>query len=1759
MTAKVTFGSSPDYLLASVGARSDDYYLQAIEQDGEPPGVWVGNGAADLGLSGEVDPEVFREMYTHLIHPDSIEQVQNVTAERWKAHRKANPELKAGTDEYRAAKGAIKAEVLKEYRLGESARDFSQSTESKVRKAIEKLGEHATPEQQRAAEMGVRRNPTKNVTYADVTFSAPKSWSVFHASLQVEAAQELAAGNPERAAELTAQAEQVWLALKDGAAAGLDHMQEHAGYARSGRFAGSKGEKTTGKRVDAHEWTAAAFAQHTSRDEGPQLHIHTAVFNRVKYTVMDPVTGEEITKWGALDGTLLLREAKAAGHLFERVAEESLTRRLGVRFEMRPDGVVREIVGISQELRDFHSTRRHTVVAGVKVLAEAYEAKHGVRPSAHTLAKMSEEVVLASRKQKSHDGMTREELLERWESTTKAAIKTSLADIPKIVAETSAERGIEAEAFDPAQVIRESIEATQKRRSAWTRADLQVEIVKHLPDCLGGLESDQLTGLVRELTEIALHRPTDSELVALAGPELIPMPRSLQMADGTPIYQVPGGEQYATKGHIEAERRLLDDAVQVGGFALSEEQIERALEGRSLLPGQEAAFRGILGGGRQADVLIGPAGSGKSYLSAAIHDAWRDTGRSVIGLTTSERAARVLSGEGVEHVSNLAMFINSNKALASGTSTPALEKLRLRPGQLVMLDEAGMTETTEMDEVRRLVREAGAKLIYAGDYAQLTSVGAGGMLREMAQHAGVEVFELDEVRRFNHHWEREASLELREGNTDVLDAYETHGRLQGGDVEEMLTAAYQDWLADTLNGHNSLLIATSQKQADQLAAMARADLVRLHRVEADGIHLSQRGITFGVGDQVQLREIDRKVKSHSGDRFAVNRDVVTVVDANQATGTLTVRYDDGELMRLPSNYVSEHVDLAYAGTVHASQGRTVDRCRSLAEAGDTRESLYVALTRGKDGNWAYVVTRQTVSELDGPDQPVVEKMAVLSQVLENSGAELAATAVLRQNLQDSVSLVRWSFVLDDLADQHAQQRFGQLIHDTLGPERYREIRDDEAYGPLVRLARAAEAAGHDPEVLLQKAMLGDLSDARNVTRVLHDRLEKQFDAADRAQVRTDERDVREHVQAQEQAVPEVLGAAQLAEVVPQAEEVRPELVMVYDETVGGWVRHEPETDTAPEFAEEATEAEVPQWTGQWNEETDEWDLHQVNGPEQVEVPAPVMTWDYDAQAWVQHQDQADVEPEVWVLAPPAPRGADQDSLDRLQQQPAYGQQHTGPSVYDAAEGEWVEVEVPTAPWQAVEAQWLDQLTELNTGLEVLHSGQEDQRRMELADEHRAAAEERGRWQSRVAEIPGERGETARAVAELMDGRRLLLGQELADAKELPQWAQSLGEAPDVWQTEQRQEWIERAGSVAAYREAHGWKSEVSAIGPRPKRGAVDFQLDWDRAFRALGEPEERRELVGATDAELREMVDRYEREEAWAPLHVADQLQSTHETIQQLERESAQRRITMLEAPEDQRALLDVEGQDAVREAAVLRSRLSALEEIHQVRGDWHEHTEETRERAQEARRQLELRHQDVEPAEPEVEEHHQGEELTADGQFPEAAWEMAEPEAELPEAEPEFAAGAAEVEHEDVHQDVEPAEPEYQEPAPQQSETMRRYHEELLLGGPAAEQEHRPAERQAPAVEPPVVAEVEPLAGDSLLGALSHAQSARGIMDDRAAYQDQKLIEAQAAIEAVTASRAAAEAVREAAPAVPAAQAVEVPVVQVPQVEVPQIQIQIQ
>lgn len=1414
MTATIAKGHRHQYLTEAVGKGAEHYYLKSIEVAGEPPGFWLGSGTAHVAQSvgAEVDPKVMETIYGKWKHPETGEK------------------------------------------LGRAMYTFKPMNE-RLAEALAKEPE-ATPERVKEIELAVRKSQQHGVRYYDVTYSAPKSWSLLHASYQVRAIQAREQGFEGTAEVWQQRADAVWDAWKEGVAAGTAFLEREAGYSRAGYHGRSINGRSSGRYIEGQGLIVAAFAQHTSRNDDPQLHVHTAILNKTLTIDIDPVTGEERQVWRTLDGQALYRHTKAAGHMAERVAEEALYRKLGVRVATRPDGVAREVVGIGQDLRDHFSTRRTDITEGVAELVKAYEAAHGTRPDAHTLAKMAQFVNLDRRDAKKKQAPTRDALLIRWEQATIRETREALSAVPEQVAVASAQQP-EPALFEPERVIERALGAVQEQQASWSRADLLVELARQLPDCLGGLEAQQVTGLLDELADaaldggavatVAIPRPSPHVVVRLSAPEIVPVPEELLRADGLSLYTPHGAQRYATTAHIEMEQRLLDAARREGAPTAPEEVAEAVIEARGLAGAQADFVRGVATSGRVSELLIGPAGTGKSYAVAALTEVWEQTHGegSVLGLATSQRAVGVLQEEGLSRTANLAELLSANEALAEGISWAGAERFRIRPGQLVIVDEAGMSETAVLDQVRALVEAAGAKLLLAGDHAQLTAVGAGGAVAHLAAELP-SVHVLQEVRRFNAVWEREASLQLREGETPVLEAYEAYGRLRGGTGEEMTARAYQGWLADALGDRRSLLIATTNEQATELAARARADLVRAGRVEAEGMELRD-GTLAGVGDEIQMRRNNRNLLSASGGRFAVNRDVATVVARDTDDGSLVVRYEDGDTLRLPASYVSQHVELAYAGTVHSSQGRTVDTCHSLVDPGSSRESLYVSLTRGREANLAYVVT-----EAPAPGEEAPDKVAVLDQILQRTSVEQSALATLNAELERASHLGALHPVWADLIEEEAATRVGRTLVETLGADAYRRIASEEEYSSLARLARQVEDAGHDATDLLARAAgwRRGLGDADSYAAVMHHRLEREFERAQQRKGRSEQQKIRFAGQQQEQQVADFIGAQAMA---------------------------------------------------------------------------------------------------------------------------------ASPFDVDAAIGSALTVGI------------------LQTG-----EAAQETKRAEIAAEHAERTERRSTWLGRTPQIAGAVGRYVQGLAQAMDQRMADLGEVVAQT--LPRWAQErLGALPA--DPLAREEWAQRAAKVAAYRETYGHESEKDAIGPAPSRGNIDARAAWEAAYRALGEPADTVDVAAATDARLRDLVERYRREELWAPPHVADDLRNAHlarddyrASALQLElraKEDSEQQVALHEElvqqamgklltfdaaiPTSQAAavaqsmkttgtigtlhshLEPTELEQEMRDRAVVQRHLATtmeqraeqLETVHEARQEWYEHTNQTRTNAELARREL--------------------------------------------------------------------------------------------------------------------------------------------------------------------------------------------------------------
>jgi conjugative relaxase-like TrwC/TraI family protein len=1061
----ISRGHSVDYLIREVAKGRENYYTGAVAE-GEPPGRWYGAGADALGLTGLVDHQDMEALYEHFIDP------------RDPAFRD-----RAG---WRGA--ALLGHAGYKYKTADEMYAEALNAEP-----------YADAERREQLRLDASKDERHNVAFYDVTFSVQKSVTVLHAAFEHQEVQARRAGDEEAAAAWAAHRKAVEDAIWAGQRAAMDYLGEHAGYARTGHHGGAGG-----RYIDAHGLVVASFFQHTSRDNDPHLHIHGAILNRVQGA--DGV-------WRTLDGRSLYLHKPAAAAVGERTTTEHLTRSMRVLAVMRPDGKSREIVGIDHAINDLFSGRARTIGPKAAELARLFEQRYGREPNALERRRLQLQAWAITRPRKSHDGETLEQRLDRWEQQLRAEIKVGLDQVANDVLALAERADPVAQSFSPTAVIETALAELQATQASWTEANLASAINDALPDYLGGLDGADVADLIRGLTWQAI----DQHAVALTpdGPGSDTLPDELRLANGASSYQRPGERLYATSEHVRSERALRAAAIERTAARLAPELAATIFEelredGIELGVDQAAVVRGVLTSGARVESLVGPAGTGKSFVVGTIARAWQDPTlwggeqHRVVGLATSQIAAQVLTDEGL-NARNIAQWLAVQQRIAEGRPFGDDLEWRVSPGDLVVVDESAMTDHADLAAVHEIVVRADAKLLQSGDHKQLAAVGAAGGMDMIARVS--PVYELTEARRFTHLWEREASLRLREGDESALQDYRKHGRIiDGGPIERTEHLASEAWLADHLAGKRGLLIVDTNEQATRISAQIRARLVQLGHVHEEGVPLGLQDTIAGVGDIVQGRRNGWELRGVEGNRRGpVNREQYRVLETRDDGGLIVApilaRTPDGEQLgeriTLPGSYVRDDLALSYASTVHAAEGLTVDTTQTVATPRTGRAALYVGASRGQAENRIFVNT-QTVAE-DAATGTVnktarQDPLGVLAANIERDEPELAAIIEAEQNAAEAASLRAITERFTDVAELATAGRtatlLDRLVNDgTLTPGQRVALAADDGTDSLARVLRQAELAGHDPDRVLRDAVTGrDLSDARSLASVLHQRI-----------------------------------------------------------------------------------------------------------------------------------------------------------------------------------------------------------------------------------------------------------------------------------------------------------------------------------------------------------------------------------------------------------------------------------------------------------------------------------------------------------------------------------------------------------------------------------------------------------------------------------------------------------------------------------------------
>ncbi|AZV40573.1 Ti-type conjugative transfer relaxase TraA [Komagataeibacter xylinus] len=458
-----------------------------------------------------------------------------------------------------------------------------------------------------------------------------------------------------------------------------------------------------------------------------------------------------------------------------------------------------------------------------------------------------------------------------------------------------------------------ALEALTRQQSTFTRQDLARFVDRHTADA-------------EQFSAVMVRVAACPELVALG-------------KDGH------GRERFSTREMIGVEQRLEEASLAMGqsqGYVVPL-AVRRAAMARDGLGDEQALAVGEVTKSRDLSVVVGYAGTGKSTMLGVARAAWEEAGYRVRGAALSGIAAEGLeAGSGIE-----------SRTLASLERAWARGFDLLERGDVLVVDEAGMVGSRQMERVLSAARGVGAKVVLVGDPEQLQAIEAGGAFRAVAERVGA--VEITTVRRQREDWQQDATKELATGRTDrALGRYEAAGLVRGHDtLEEARAGVVAGWDEARHAAPEESQIMLAHRRVDVRALNEAAREIRRDAGELGDdvlVPTAQGERVFADGERVYFLRNDRELGVKNGTLGTV-RGIEGSAEAGDLV--LSVQLDGSGKTgrgRVVSVSVADYdaLDHGYAATIHKSQGVTVDRAHVLATGSMDRHGAYVALSRHRE-------------------------------------------------------------------------------------------------------------------------------------------------------------------------------------------------------------------------------------------------------------------------------------------------------------------------------------------------------------------------------------------------------------------------------------------------------------------------------------------------------------------------------------------------------------------------------------------------------------------------------------------------------------------------------------------------------------------------------------------------------------------------------------------------------------------------------------------
>jgi conjugative relaxase-like TrwC/TraI family protein len=699
-----------------------------------------------------------------------------------------------------------------------------------------------------------------------------------------------------------------------------------------------------------------AFEHRSSRAGDPQYHTHVLVQNAAK--------GPD-GRWTALDSDRLYAHLMAADHLYLAAERAALTERLGVRWTaVEERSGAAEIVGLDDRRLLGRFSKRSEQI-------DDWLAEHGLSG-----IKASSAAAVATRAPKDHSE-DEQSVYARW---TRELAEAGVGE-RELGQALAGGRGRLASPEEVQRALGELAgpEGLTAQASTFTRADVVDALCKRLPVAPSAQAARTQAEQVAEqfLGERAVHLGRDRRL---------------------------GVERYSTPELLAQERQLVAAALDrrgAGSGQVRPEVLRLVLE-RHATAGQDQAamVADVCRSGAGVSVVVGRAGSGKTWALGLAREAFELDGYQVLGTAPTGIATVGLGEEGFTDVRTVDRLLMDLGKRQGG----------LDERTVLVVDEAAMLGTRKLTPLLDHADRAGAKVILVGDDRQFAAIDAGGGFRALRLRLGAS--ELTCNRRQVEPWEQQALDDVRAGRVQqAIAAYAEHERIRAFEAgDERDRALLGDWFTAQQAGEAPVIYAHRRAQVDRLNLLCQ-------RLRADAGELGTERLAvgdrqFAVGDHVVL---GANALARLGVANGTSAVVVGVDVRGRALTVCTTEEDSPRTVRLPGWYLdaevqpggSRRVDLAYARTDMRSQGRTEQRALLALDGAEDMQGCYVQLSRSKERTDLYLTVGPAPLDQEEahahPRGEPVEPEQLLGRVMGRDGSKTLAS-----DLPTQVDVRRWS-------------------------------------------------------------------------------------------------------------------------------------------------------------------------------------------------------------------------------------------------------------------------------------------------------------------------------------------------------------------------------------------------------------------------------------------------------------------------------------------------------------------------------------------------------------------------------------------------------------------------------------------------------------------------------------------------------------------------------------------------------------------------------